>query len=263
MKIVTVGAMKGGAGKTMVTVNLAGCLAEKHRVLLIDVDPQANASSGLGIDIAVQDRLTIADILEDSSIDPEKVILRQPVKGLANLDLIPSTIWLTETELKLVARGGRERLLANYVEDNAPFFEQYDYVIIDTNPSMGTINQNAYFVADSIVLVTDVSNNGVQGVEVFTYLWDKLRKDLRKEDNVKALVINNLDKRIGLSQDLVEYCKSHDGLSPLLVEPCILSRVAFKETEIEATPINMLRKNSEEHKLILSLIDSLRKKEVL
>lgn len=261
-KITTIAAMKGGAGKTMVVDNLAGCLAEESNVLLIDADPQANASSGLGIDIAVQDRLTIADILGNGKIDPESVIIKAPIESLPNLDLIPSTIWLTKTELQLVSRGGRERLLSNYIEDNAELFRKYDYILIDTNPSMGIVNQNAFFVADSIILVTDVSMNGIQGVEMFQYLWDELRRDLRKEDNIKALVINNLDGRIGLSKEIVEYCETEEHLSDLFIKPTIPSRVAFKDTEVEATPINVLKPKRKEQVIIKCLIDALKEKGV-
>ena len=264
-KITTVAAMKGGAGKTMMVNNLAGCLAEDSKVLLIDADPQANASSGLGIDIANQDRLTIADILDDASTAPESVIIKAPVEELPNLDIIPSTIWLTRTELHLISRGSRERLLSNYIEDHPEMFEQYDHILIDTNPSMGTVNQNAFFVADSIILVTDVGMNGIQGVEMFQYLWDELRKDLRKKDNIKALIINNVDSRIGLSDDIVEYCETEDHLKNIFVKPVVPSRVAFKDTEVDAKPINVLKpkhKYKEEKGIIQDLIAALRAKDV-
>lgn len=259
-KITTVAAMKGGAGKTMIVDNLAGCLAEESRVLLIDADPQANASSGLGIDIANQDRLTIADILGNAKTDPEAVIIKSPIEELPNLDLIPSTIWLTKTELQLVSRGGRERLLANYIEDNFNVFEQYDYILIDTNPSMGIVNQNAFYVADSIILITDVSMNGIQGIEMFQYLWDELRRDLRKEDNIRAVLINNLDSRIGLAREIIEYCETEEHLSNLFVKPAIPSRVAFKETEVEAKPINVLKPRRKEQVIIKCLVESLKEK---
>jgi len=266
-KITTVAAMKGGAGKTMLVDNLAGCLAEENNVLLIDADPQANASSGLGIDIADQDRLTIADILGNAKTDPEKVIIKAPIEELPNLDIIPSTIWLTKTELQLVSRGSRERLLSNYIEDHPEVFEKYDHILIDTNPSMGIVNQNAFFVADSIILVTDVSMNGIQGVEMFQYLWDELREDLRKKDNIKALVINNLDSRIGLSKEIVEYCETEEHLMNIFVKPTIPSRVAYKDTEVEAMPINVLKPKrrgqyKEEGEIIKSLINSLKAKGV-
>lgn len=261
-KIVATGALKGGAGKSMVIDNLAGCLAEDHKVILIDVDPQANASSCLGIDTADQDRLTIANILEDPSLDPALVTIKAPVEELPNLDLIPSSIKLFLTELRLVARGGRERIIFNYLEDNEAFFNQYEYILIDTNPSMGIVNQNAFFVADSIILVTDVSNNGVLGVEMFQYLWDEIRRDLRKEDNIHALVVNNYDQRYKLSKELLEYCNTEEHLAGLLVLPPIPYRVAYKETETAGKPINVFKRGSTEHKAFRYVLDELKRREV-
>ena len=108
------------------------------------------------------------------------------------MDIICSSIQLTATEMQLVSRAGREQILKNYIDDNIKFFREYDYVIIDTNPSMGIINQNAFYVADNILLVTDVSYNGIQGAELFMYLWEKARNDLRKADNISAFFINML-----------------------------------------------------------------------
>lgn len=261
-KIVATGALKGGAGKSMVIDNLAGCLAEDHKVLLMDVDPQANATSCLGVDTADQDRPTIVDIFENPSLDPATVVIKAPVEELPSLDLIPSSIKLFLAELRLFARGGRERILHNYIEDNADFFSQYDYILIDTNPSIGTVNQNAFYVADSIILVTDVSNNGVLGVEMFQYLWEEVRRDLRKEDNIHALVVNNYDQRYNLSKELLEYCNTEEHLASLLVLPPIPYRVAYKETETAGKPINVYKRGSKEHKAFRYVLEELKRREV-
>ena len=86
--VVTVGAMKGGAGKTMVVDNIAGCLAERYKVLVVDADPQANASKGLGIDIADPDMTTLADVLTNQGTPPEDAVIRAPLRDLPNLDVI-------------------------------------------------------------------------------------------------------------------------------------------------------------------------------
>ena len=131
--VVTVGAMKGGAGKTMVVDNIAGCLAERYKVLVVDADPQANASKGLGIDIADPDMTTLADVLTNQGTPPEDAVIRAPLRDLPNLDVMPSSILLFKTEFELAAKGERIRLLGYYLQDNSEFFGRYDYIIIDTN----------------------------------------------------------------------------------------------------------------------------------
>lgn len=262
MKVVDIGAMKGGAGKTMVSINVAACLSEDSKVLFIDADPQSNATKGLGQDVA-GDGKTIADVFETPEIQPSAVIVESPLEKLPNLDLIPSTIMLFMTEMHLASRGGREFILHHWLSDNEAELAKYDYVFIDTNPGMGLVNQNAFYAADSIILVTDVSDNGLLGLEAFTFLWEEVRRDLRKENNVKALVVNNVDKRIGLSKELVEYCETDAELGSLLVKPVLPYRVAFKDTEVDSTPINVLHPGSEEHKLTVELVEALKKKGAL
>lgn len=262
-KIITVGTLKGGTGKTTVTFNMAGILAVDHRVLLVDMDPQGNLSSDAGVDVADQLRKSLRDIFDNSRTKPEDVIIREPVKGLPGLDIIPSHIKLTETEMRLANRAGREQILANWFEDNWMILNAYDYIILDTNPSMGLLNKNAFYVADKIVLVSDVSMNAVQGVELFMYLWDETRVDLRKQENIAALVINNYDKRTNLAGEMKEYCAESEEILDILVDQPIPATVKMKETSLEHKPINMLYPNSTAHQAILTVIEELKQKEVL
>lgn len=262
-RIVTVAAMKGGVGKTMTTVNLAAVLSEEGKVLVIDADPQANASCGLDIDITDGDMVTIADVFEGSVKSPEEVVIEAPIEDLPQLDVIPSTIWLFKTEFELNSRGGRERILYNFVRKNAGYFDRYDYILIDTNPGMGVVNQNAFFLADKIVMMTDVSYNGAQGIEAFMFLWSWLREDMGKDDNVSAIVINNADRRIKLSSLLVEYCKEKKDFEGLACDTVILSRAKYKNTEMEFRPINLLYPNSDENEAFHELKAELVEKGVL
>ena len=99
------------------------------------------------------------------------------------------------------ALAGREKLLANYFQNNEEFFSQYTHIIFDTNPNLGVINQNIFYFVDSIILVSDVSLNAIQGAELFSFLWEENIETLGIENNIKALVINNFDKRINLAKD--------------------------------------------------------------
>jgi len=243
MKIITIGTLKGGTGKTTITFNLGGALAEKHKVLLLDVDPQCNLSAACGINVADRTHHSSRDIfIEDNSTSrPDQLVFKSPVAELPNLDIIPSHMLMTAVEFFMVNRSAREWVLFNYFEDHKEFFEQYDYILIDTNPSMGIVNQNAFTLADSIVLVTDISEDGIAGVELFCHLWENIRKALRRPDNVKALVINAADRRISLTKELKEYCEDHEDLQGLLIDQMIYNKVIYKDARLVHKPVNVMK----------------------
>jgi len=246
LKIITIGTLKGGTGKTSSLFNLAGLIAERHKVLLIDCDPQTNLSLNCGVDITIGSIKTVKNIF-DGNTTAQDVIFKNPIKELPNIDIIPSSIELTATELQIVSKAGRENILKNFLLDNQKALSEYTYILIDTNPSMGIVNQNAFLVADSIILVSDVSLNGIQGAELFITLWGDARKHLRKENNIKALILNNFDKRIKLSGELIEYCKDNEGIKDIVLQTAIPASVQVKNTEIEHRTINCLHKNSPIH----------------
>jgi chromosome partitioning protein len=246
LKTITVGTLKGGTGKTSSLFNLAGILAEEGRVLLIDADPQTNLSLNCGVDITVPNLKTAKDIF-DGGVAAEGLIFKSPVKELPNMDIIPSSIGLAATEMQIVPLAGRENILSNFIMDNEKALSAYDYILVDTNPSMGVINQNAFLAADSVVLVSDISLNGIQGAELFITLWGNARKQLRKADNVKALMINNFDRRIKLSREMMDYCRENGAISKIVLDTVICNSVQVKNSELEHKPVNVLYKNSPVH----------------
>jgi len=262
LKVITIGTLKGGTGKTSTLFNLAGLLAEECRVLLIDVDPQTNLSLNCGVDITIKNLKTSKNIFENGEATAN-LIFKSPIKELPNIDIIPSSIGLTATELQLISQAGRENILRNFILDNGATLSEYDYVLIDTNPSMGVINQNAFLSADSIILISDISLNGIQGAELFITLWGNVRKQLRKNDNIKALILNNFDKRIKLSNELMEYCKEDEGISPIILDTVIYNSVQIKNSELEHKPINILQKNSVILKAYRDIVTELTEKGVL
>lgn len=259
MKIITIGSLKGGTGKTVTLFNMAGIVAQKHKVLLIDGDPQANLSSNIGIDVNDEKLATVMDIFNKGSAE----IIEAPNRALPNLDIIPANIDLTATEFQIVSKAGRENILKTFVQLHYDKLSKYDYIFIDTNPSMGIINQNAFLVADSIILISDVSINGLRGVELFMRLWKEARKYLNKENNIKALVLNNFDKRIKLSAELVEYCADTPEIKDIVLKNVVPYSVQVKKTELNQRTISQLFPGSAVHDAYKNIISELNEREVL
>lgn len=267
MKIITFATLKGGSGKTMNAFNIGGILAESHKILLIDVDPQCNLTANCGINSTFEGLVTVRDIFANFSEAqpmPEEVICKSPIKDLPNLDIIPSSIMLFETEMNMVSIAGRENFLTYYIEDHKDFFEKnYDYIIIDTNPSMSIININAFLLADSIVLSSDVSTNSISGAKLFCDLWNDKRKALRKKDNIAALILCNYDKRTNLGKSLVEYSFDADFSKDLVLKTIVPSTVKLKNTEVEHQTVNLLYPKDEIKKKFDNIVLELKERGVL
>ena len=266
MKIITFGTLKGGSGKTTNVFNIAGVLAQKSRVLLIDMDAQCNLSSDCGVDITDRNIPTVRKILENftqTSAKPEDIILRSPIDELPKLDIIASSIMLFQTEEMLTTKPAREMVLQHYVEDNRDFFEEnYDYILIDTNPSMSIININAFYVSDSIVLSSDVSTNSILGAELFCDLWESKRQPLRKEDNVHALILCNSDRRTKLGLSLQSYANTESFSKDIIIDTIIPSTVLIKNAEIVHKPVNIAYPKKEITKMYNNVVKELKKKGV-
>lgn len=264
MKIIAFGTLKGGTGKTTVAFNIGGILAEEHKVLFIDVDPQSNLSDNVGIDIADQNGWSVRNIFDSTKKPtPSEVITKAPMEQLKNLDIIASHIRLTATELQLVATPGRERILQRWIDRSSDILQEYDYIIIDTNPSMGIVNQNAFLVSDSIILVSDVSMKSLTGAQLFTYLWGEVCENMDVANKTSALILNNFDKRTVLSREIKEYYQSDDEFKDILVDTVVPSRVEIKNTETSFLPINITAPNSDSCEAFRKIISELKERKVL
>ena len=167
--------------------------------------------------------MTIRDVFEKYSYNEQPkaqdVIVKVPIKELPNLDVIPSSILLFEVEEKITLLEGRSFILKNFLKRNKEILNRYDYILIDTNPSMSVFNINACYVADSIIISSDVSTNSINGAELFCSLWDAKRNqinqtaDTPKEDNIAALIIGNYDKRTNMSKDLIKKNSRSRGIA--------------------------------------------------
>lgn len=264
MKSIAFGTLKGGTGKTTSCFNLAGALAlnPENRILLVDGDPQCNLTNDSGIDCSDMSRNNIRTIFENRNIEPDELIIKSPIEKMPNIDIIPSNILLIKTEMQLVSIAGREKLLANYFKKNEEYFSQYTHIIFDTNPNIGVVNQNIFYYVESIILVSDVSLNAIQGAELFSFLWEESIETLGISNNIKALVINNFDKRINLAKDLQDYYLSEDEFKQILIETPIPGSVAMKDTSINHMPIVVLQPQHQASIAVKKVVKELILKEV-
>ena len=268
-KIITFGTLKGGVGKTMLCFNIGGIVSQLgKRVLVIDSDLQGNLTNNMGIDRTSADLLTTYDIynIETDQPDPQALVVRQPIERLPQLDMIAGSIFLHKAELKIASVAGREQILSNYLADNREFFDAYDYIFIDTNPSMSIVNQNAFLASDAVLLVSVVSMNAIEGAQLFIALWEDARRRLRRADNIRGFIVNDYDQRNKLSTDFLEYLRTSpdvEDLRALLFETIIPRNVRITESELAAIPISLYDLRSKGCDAIASLVDEMFEKNIL
>jgi chromosome partitioning protein len=193
---------KGGVGKTTTAVNVSASLAHRgKRVLLIDLDPQGNATSGVGLRSAISEpgmeaRASIYDVLTGDA-PLESAILPTQV---ANLNAVPSNIDLAGAELDLVSRFSREMVLKRAL---APVRDQYDFIVIDCAPSLGLLTVNGLVAADGCIVPIQCEYYALEGVAQLVRVIDLVRRDLNPSLEIARVVLTMYDPRINLSKQVV------------------------------------------------------------
>ena len=201
-KVIAIANQKGGVGKTTTSVNLSACLGELgQRVLLIDIDPQGNATSGLGIDKGKIEK-SIYDVLVDDIPIKDTVIGTE----VDNLKVLPATIQLAGAEIELVASMSRETKLKKAIDK---IKNEYDFVIIDCPPSLGLLTINSLTAANSILVPIQCEFYALEGLsqllKTITLIQDNLNQDLVLE----GVVLTMFDSRTNLSGQVVQEVKNH------------------------------------------------------
>ena len=228
-KIIAVTNQKGGVGKTTTAINLSACVAEAgRRTLLVDIDPQGNATSGLGK--AGEGELSVYDVLVEGSPAADAVL----DTGYDGLKLIPSGIELAGAEIELVGIEDRERLLKNALDALRP---DYDYIFVDCPPSLGLITLNALTAADSVLVPIQCEYYALEGVGQLMNTVKLVKKRLNPELKVEGIVLTMFDARTNLGAQVVQEVRGH--FAGEVFSTLIPRNVRLSEAPSYALPIHL------------------------
>ena len=199
-KIIAIANQKGGVGKTTTAVNLATCLAKLgKKVLLVDIDPQGNASSGLGIDKRRCEKTVYDCLLNEENMGNVAI-----ETAYENLFVCPSNIELSGAEIDLISVMGRENRLKDSI---APIKDEYDYILIDTPPSLGLITINTMTAADSIIIPIQCEFYALEGVSQLVETIKRVKKALNPDLYIEGIVMTMYDARTNLAIQVVDEVK--------------------------------------------------------
>lgn len=202
-KAIAIFNQKGGVGKTTTNINLAACLAIKgKKILILDIDPQGNTTSGVGISKKDLD-ITTHEILVEDTYHPEEAIISTRIE---NLDIMPASVQLAGAEVELIELAGREKRLKRAIDILKP---KYDYIFIDCPPSLGILTINSLTAVDSVLIPIQCEFYALEGVSQLMSTIDIVRRNMNPDLKIEGVILSMFDGRTNLSIQVVEEVKKY------------------------------------------------------
>lgn len=229
-RIIAIANQKGGVGKTTTAINLSACLAERNRkVLTIDIDPQGNTTSGLGINKNKLTNTIYQMLIGECSL--QDCLINTNIE---NLDILPSNVNLSGAEIELIGIENREYILKEHVE---AIKDNYDYIVIDCPPSLSTLTVNAMTTADTVLVPIQCEFYALEGLTQLMHTISLVKKRLNPNLEIEGVVFTMFDARTNLSLQVVENVKAN--LKQNIYKTIIPRNVRLAEAPSHGLPINL------------------------
>jgi chromosome partitioning protein len=227
-RVFAIANQKGGVGKTTTSINLGASLAiSEKKILLIDADPQANCTSGLGFELRSIEK-SIYDALTDD-VEPKDIILKTGTDGL---DIVPSHIDLVGAEIELLNVESREYRLKNFI---SKVRDMYDYIIIDCSPSLGLLTVNALTAADAVIIPVQCEYFALEGLGKLLNTVKMIQARLNPELQIEGFLLTMYDSRLRLSNQVVDQVRQH--FQDMVFKTLILRNIRLSEAPSYGKPV--------------------------